>query len=101
MIYGNNVIHLNRANYNFWLIAHMIAIAAQVSEKYQVVIPREVRQHLKLQPRDTLLFLIDGATVIVRPRPASFTTTLRGLHQELWADLDVDEWLQQERSAWA
>ena len=78
----------------------MIAVAAQVSEKYQVVIPREVRQKLNLQPRDTLLFLIDGDTVIIRPRPASFTAALRGLHKELWADADVDEWLQQERTAW-
>jgi AbrB family looped-hinge helix DNA binding protein len=79
----------------------MIAVSAQVSDKYQVVIPREVRQKLNLHPRDTLLFLIDGDTVIIRPRPVSFTATLRGLHQEVWADVDVDEWLTQERSAWA
>ncbi|MCL4862372.1 MAG: AbrB/MazE/SpoVT family DNA-binding domain-containing protein [Caldilineaceae bacterium] len=78
----------------------MIAIAAQVSDKYQVVIPREVRQKLNLQPRDTLLFLIDGDTVIVRPRPASFTEALRGLHREVWAGVDVDEWLKEERDAW-
>ena len=79
----------------------MVAISAQVSDKYQVVIPREVRQKLNLQPRDTLLFLIDGDTVIIRPRPNSFTATLRGLHQQVWADVDVDEWLNQERSTWA
>ena len=79
----------------------MVAISAQVSDKYQVVIPREVRQKLNLQPRDTLLFLIDGDTVIIRLRPNSFTATLRGLHQQVWADVDVDEWLNQERSAWA
>ena len=79
----------------------MVAISAQVSDKYQVVIPREVRQKLNLQPRDTLLFLIDGDTVIIRLRPNRFTVTLRGLHQQVWADVDVDEWLNQERSAWA
>lgn len=57
-----------------------------------------MREILRLQPRDTLLFLVDGDTVILRPQPASFTQALRGLHQELWPD--PDEWLEQERSSW-
>ena len=76
----------------------MRAIVARMSAKYQIVIPKPVREMLHLQPQDTLLFLIDGDTVILRPRPASFTQALRGLHQELWSD--ADEWLEQERSSW-
>ncbi len=76
----------------------MQAIAARMSAKYQIVIPKPVREILRLQPRDTLLFLVDGDTVILRPQPASFTQALRGLHQELWPD--PDEWLEQERSSW-
>jgi AbrB family looped-hinge helix DNA binding protein len=78
----------------------MLAIPAQVSDKFQVVIPKEVRSRLHLQPRDTLLFLIDGDTVIIRPKPASFTQALYGLHKQLWAEIDVDAWLQEERAAW-
>lgn len=76
----------------------MQAIAAKVSAKYQVVIPKPVRESLKIQPQDTLLFLLDGDTVVLRPQPASFTEAMQGLHQELWSD--PDEWLEQERSAW-
>jgi AbrB family looped-hinge helix DNA binding protein len=76
----------------------MQAIAAKVSSKYQVVIPKEVRESLHLQPQDTLLFLLDGDMVVLRPRPASFTDVMRGLHQELWPD--PDEWLEEERSSW-
>ena len=76
----------------------MITASAQVSTKYQVVIPKEVREVLRLHPNDTLLFLIDGDTVILRPRPASFTKTLRGLHREVWTD--PDGWLEKERAAW-
>ncbi len=78
----------------------MTSISAQVSDKYQVVIPKEVRQILKLQPRDTLLFLIDGDTVIIRPKPASFTQALRGLHKHVWP-ADPEAWLTEERSTWA
>lgn len=77
----------------------MTTISAQISDKYQVVIPKEVRQLLKLQPRDTLLFLIDGESVIIRPKPTNFTQTLRGLHKQVWP-ADVEQWLAEERAAW-
>ena len=77
----------------------MTVISAQVSEKYQVVIPKEVRQRLKVEPRDTLLFLIDGDSVLIRPKPASFTATLRGLHKHVWPS-DPEEWLAEERTTW-
>ena len=76
----------------------MQAVTTQVSTKYQVVIPKLVREALGIQPHDSLLFVISGDTVIVRPRPASLTAALRGLHAELWPDLDA--WLEEERSAW-
>ncbi|MCX6031814.1 MAG: AbrB/MazE/SpoVT family DNA-binding domain-containing protein [Chloroflexi bacterium] len=77
----------------------MQAVVTQVSAKYQVVIPKIVRETLGLRPQDALLFIIDGETVIMRPRPTSLTKTLRGLHQELWPD--PDRWLEEERSSWA
>ena len=76
----------------------METIAARLSSKYQVVIPKVVRDRLRLEPRSTILFLIEGETVILRPRPDDFTGTLRGLHQRLWPDPDA--WLEEERSTW-
>lgn len=76
----------------------MQAITAKISSKYQVVIPKAVRESLHLQPQDTLLFLLDGDRVILLPRPASFTQAMRGLHQQLWPDPDA--WLEKERSSW-
>ena len=76
----------------------MRTIAARISSKYQVVIPKAVREVLQLEPETTVLFLIDGDTVILRPRPANFTEALLGLHKELWPD--PDGWLERERSTW-
>ena len=76
----------------------MQAIAAKISTKYQVVIPKPVREVLQIQPQDTLLFLVDGDMVILRPRPVNFTDAMRGLHQELWPDPDA--WLEEERTTW-
>jgi AbrB family looped-hinge helix DNA binding protein len=76
----------------------MKAYATRLSTKYQVVIPKAVREALDLEPRDRLWFVIDGDTVILRAQPESFAETLRGLHQDLWPD--PDEWLEQERGSW-
>ena len=76
----------------------MKAVSAQISTKYQVVLPKAVREALGLRPRDRLLFLLDGDTVIIRAYPDSFTETLRGLYRDLWPD--PDSWLEEERSSW-
>ena len=76
----------------------MKAITARISSKYQVVIPKAVREALRIQPQDDLMFLVDGDTVVFRPKPKSFTEALCGLYQEIWPDPDA--WLEEERSSW-
>ena len=66
----------------------MKTVAARISTKYQVVIPKAVREALDLQPRERLLFLLDGDTVILCPEPASFAEAMCGLHGDLWPDPD-------------
>ena len=77
----------------------MEAIAVRVSRKYQIVIPRAVRELLQLRPDDTLLFLVGGDSVILRKRPANFTEAMRGLHKEIWP-ADMEDWLEKERATW-
>jgi AbrB family looped-hinge helix DNA binding protein len=76
----------------------METFTARVSAKYQVVIPKAVREALRIRPQDSLLFTIDGGSVIIRPQPASFTQALSGLHRHLWPDPDA--WLEEERVSW-
>jgi len=78
----------------------MEAIVSKISSKYQVVLPRQVREALGLHAGDALLFLVEGNMVLLRARPANFTATLRGLHREVWGGKDPREWLERERSQW-
>ena len=74
----------------------MQAVTTQVSTKYQVVIPKLVREALGIHPHDSMLFVISGDTVIVRPQPASLTAALRGCTPS--SGLTPDAWLEEERS---
>jgi len=78
----------------------MITAKAKLSGKNQVVVPKEIREQLGIKPGDDLLFIVRGDEIIVRPRPASFAQALRGLHKQIWADIDVERWLKEERSSW-
>ncbi|MCD6291619.1 MAG: AbrB/MazE/SpoVT family DNA-binding domain-containing protein [Anaerolineae bacterium] len=77
----------------------MKVVTAQVSSKYQVVLPKEVRVALGIHPRTQVLFLIDGDRVYLRPRPTSFSTKLRGLHSHVWRQ-GGEDWLAKERASW-
>lgn len=77
----------------------MRSFIAHVSAKYQIVIPKEVREKLNIEPHDAVIFLIDGYEVFLRPLPKDFVKALRGLHKEIWPQ-DVDEWLPGERESW-
>lgn len=78
----------------------MAAIEVRLGAKNQVVIPKAVREALQVKEGDVLLLVVQGDEVILRPRPASFTDTLRGLHKDIWAGDDPDRWLAEERAAW-
>jgi AbrB family looped-hinge helix DNA binding protein len=77
----------------------METIAVRVGPKYQIVIPRAVREILQLHPYDTLLFLVSGDSVVLRNRPASFTEAMRGLHKDIWP-ADTADCLEKERATW-
>jgi AbrB family looped-hinge helix DNA binding protein len=77
----------------------MLTATARVSSKNQIVLPREVRDELGVKSGDELLFIIRDGEISVRSRPTSFAQAMRGLHKNVWAAVDVEDWLAQERSS--
>jgi len=71
-----------------------------LSAKNQVVIPRRARKALHLEAGHKLLVLARGDHLVMVPRPVDFVKKLSGLHQELWADVDTQVLLNEERNDW-
>jgi AbrB family looped-hinge helix DNA binding protein len=69
---------------------------ATLSSKNQVVVPRETREALGVHPGDKLLVVVRGNTVVILPRPRSWTKALRGLAKQS----HPDGYLNQERAGW-
>ena len=77
-----------------------MARIVKLSSKYQIVIPRQVRQQLDLRAGDGLLVEVSGKTILLVPRPRSYTAWLRGLHKDVWRDVDAAAYVREERKGW-
>ena len=71
-------------------------VEATLSSKNQIVVPREAREALGVQPGDKLLIVVRDKTVIIVPRPRSWSKALRGLANQPYPE----GYLDQERASW-
>ena len=72
----------------------------KVSSKYQVVIPREIREKMGRERGDELTVDLEGETITMRKKPSNFTAFTQGLHREVWADTDTDAYVSGMREQW-
>ena len=77
-----------------------MATSIRIGKRYAVVLPKKVRERLDLHEGDELLVEVSRRGILLIPRPKSYTSHLAGLHREVWKDLDVDDYLEQERKSW-
>jgi AbrB family looped-hinge helix DNA binding protein len=71
----------------------------KVGERYQVVVPKEVREALNLKPGDYLEVKVVDGTVVMIPQ-ASYTSRLFGKHREVWQGEDAVAYVRRERESW-
>jgi AbrB family looped-hinge helix DNA binding protein len=69
---------------------------ATLSSKNQIVVPREAREALGVRPGDKLLIVVRGNTVVILPRPRSWTKAVRGLAAEPYPA----DYIKRERDSW-
>ncbi len=77
-----------------------MASDVKVSSKYQVVIPKEIREKINLEKGDELQVSLQGDTIVMRVKPRSFTEYSLGLHKEVWEGEDTDEYTDRMRDGW-
>ena len=72
--------------------------SVSLSTKGQVVIPKEARALMGLQPGDRLELEYTSEKIVLRKAPESYTDYALGLHQQIW--LNPEEYLERERRSW-
>lgn len=72
----------------------------KVSSKYQISIPSVARKRLHIKTGDHLLVDVRDGYVVLIPEPRDYGEHLRGLHREVWEDVEPQEYIRREREAW-
>ena len=71
----------------------------KVSKRYQIAVPSLVRRRLNIESGDELLINVQGSIALIMPKPTDYARGTVGLHREVWAGLDTDAYIREEREA--
>ena len=104
MLFESSYITVRRKTYTH-AVEQIIVVSymnelVRVSGKYQVVIPKSIREKIGLEKGDELTVSLEGNTIVLRVRPESFSEYTLGLHREVWKGTDASEYVEKERSSW-
>jgi AbrB family looped-hinge helix DNA binding protein len=75
---------------------------AKLSQKYQIVVPRDVRKKMKLHRGSRLgVYPVDGDRAILLKYPKNYVDAMQGLGKEVWHMLGgATRYIKQERASW-
>jgi len=72
-----------------------------LNQKSQIVISKEIRKSLGLEPGDQLAAVVEGNKIVLRPKPKSPTARLRGLAKGTWGNrAKIDAYIEKLRDEW-
>lgn len=75
-------------------------VSIKLSSKCQIVIPKHVREALEIGPGNELLMEVKEGSLIIYPKPKSYTDYMIGLHKDVWMNVDTDTYIDKERESW-
>lgn len=79
----------------------MNMVTVKLSERNQMVLPKEAREALGVKPGGRVMVVIERQSVRLLPEPENWTEYIYGLGAEVWAALGGGErFLQEERAGW-
>lgn len=76
--------------------------STKLSSKYQIVVPKAVRELMRLRAGMTVrLYPLDNARAILVRKPDDYVASMKGLGKDVWQALGgADKYIKQERASW-
>ena len=76
---------------------------AKLSQKYQIVVPRGIREKMKLEAGARLsIHLVDEKRAIIVKYPKNYVEAMQGLGKDVWRKLGgTRRYIKQERALWS
>ena len=71
-----------------------------MNSKNQITIPKSARNKLGIHPGDQLILDVEKNSLILKPKPKSYSKHLRGLYHSVWRGMEAASYIREEREAW-
>ena len=72
-----------------------------LNQTSQIVISKQIRKSLGLKPGDQLAAAVEGNKIVLRPKPKSPASRLRGIAKGTWGSkTKIDAYLDKLRDEW-
>ena len=78
----------------------MSPLSVKISSKHQISVPSAIRKELHLESGDHLLATVRDGVIVLVPQRGDALEELRGLHREIWAGVDVQAYIDEDRDSW-
>ena len=75
-------------------------VYTKVGKKSQLVIPKNIRNAVGISEGDELIIEVIDDKIVLRQKPDSYSKKLKGLHKDLWKNVDAKEYVKRERESW-
>ncbi|MCL5266230.1 MAG: AbrB/MazE/SpoVT family DNA-binding domain-containing protein [Chloroflexi bacterium] len=77
-----------------------MAARVKVSQKYRVSVPSAARKKLHIEKGDHLLVDVRDGYIVLMREPQDYSRHLRGLHRQIWENVEPQEYVRKEREDW-
>jgi antitoxin ChpS len=73
----------------------------RLSKKGQFVIPKKIREALRIKEGDKLLVILEGSKLVIT-KPHEYASVTRGLLKGTWGKSrqEVERYIERERGSW-
>jgi len=72
----------------------------KVGERYQIVIPKKIREQLGVKIKDALIVSVRNGWIGMQPRPQRYSEYMQGLGKEVWNGIEGTKYVEKERQTW-
>ncbi|MDW7731497.1 MAG: AbrB/MazE/SpoVT family DNA-binding domain-containing protein [Methanolobus sp.] len=72
----------------------------RLSSEHTITLPEELIKKMHFSTYDEILVHVKEDKLILSKKTGNYTDKLRGLHKEVWENVDSEEFLKKERQSW-
>lgn len=72
----------------------------RLSSEHTITLPEELVKKMNFATDDEIIVQIEEDKLILSKKTGNYTDRLRGLHKEVWDNIDSEEFLIKERQSW-